>query len=861
MKKLLQLLLFISAITCIHQSAYADLPDYVEKEIWSDSWTVYASEFYNGKQYVVQLYQNDHQTKHWEMRLIELKINDNVTLSDSRYWVLDDGKNREPNNRYYNAAMEEFNGRLFIYIQCNSQNYFYSFQTDNHGNATLTKLNCPVKNNRRYCFSMTKYRNSLAIICGGKEIREPWWTWSEMALEVTFTHDDPGSPSAVWKTGITSKHFEYVENMSYGTNDFDATNWIGVREKYVDGGMKPVMVEELIIGQFRKSDGTFLASHFHGELDDLLEGGDQVGKWKNGWRSGFKLTGDSHGSDGFGLKLVEGQITNVGLAKNAENINNPIQFISAFDQQYVTGNIHQRQIICYEYDPVEYYFKENTPAVTYNFATNLPYGKFGACSVSVPIPDETYEPGGVRVQSYQRYISIFRSGGCGNHFNKHSYYSMIKSNRIKVKRFAANTADLLGSAAGRKACTLVGVIEGAPPTVVDNGPMYREICGATGNVSSIAFGTSESKSVRSENSTTWGHSNVGGFDGYGASLSSFSIMGGGGYEVTKTTAEEKTFTTSHTTSLFNTNADMASTGYYIYIIPQLDQYVGQVYTPDGRSQLTAAGDLLTYVQTGANMAFISYRLDDEKIGDKIRLKKPLDLQSWKERGVELFDNYGNIGRPIYDEYINAITGNVNTLQSTVTNSSTTTKTSSWELMINTHFYRNHSGGSMTWTSSTSSTVGKDVTISINPVSTDYFSMMERDRPIYYYGLQAYCLNDPNNGATREYYDDLIRREIMDKTDTPFIIAWKVVSTAGEIIMSPPMSGIDTAEENGYNFFVEGTTDGLLIRCDAPQTIEIYNTAGVRVASRDCVNGDNNFTLPSGMYVIRNAVKSVKVMRR
>ena len=131
--------------------------------------------------------------------------------------------------------------------------------------------------------------------------------------------------------------------------------------------------------------------------------------------------------------------------------------------------------------------------------------------------------------------------------------------------------------------------------------------------------------------------------------------------------------------------------------------------------------------------------------------------------MELFDNYGNIGRPIYDEYINAITGNVNTLQSTVTNSSTTTKTSSWELMINTHFYRNHSGGSMTWTSSTSSTVGKDVTISINPVSTDYFSMMERDRPIYYYGLQAYCLNDPNNGATREYYDDLIRREIMDNT--------------------------------------------------------------------------------------------------
>lgn len=73
------------------------------------------------------------------------------------------------------------------------------------------------------------------------------------------------------------------------------------------------------------------------------------------------------------------------------------------------------------------------------------------------------------------------------------------------------------------------------PTVVDNENMYN----SCGTVSSIEFGSSESQSLKTEHSTRWGHTNLAGFDNYGAPFASFSIMGGGGYEVTKTKREER----------------------------------------------------------------------------------------------------------------------------------------------------------------------------------------------------------------------------------------------------------------------------------------------------------------------------------
>lgn len=205
--------------------------------------------------------------------------------------------------------------------------------------------------------------------------------------------------------------------------------------------------------------GKFVVYHFSGDLEELESS--ENGLWEKEIVSDRIFKDQFDCVYGFGLKIVEGQIAGVGIANDQTNINNPLQFILGVKRKYVTGNIHQRQIIVCEYNPETWSFTKNDDKTTYNFATNLPYGKFGACSVSIPLPGTTYESGGVEVTSYQRYISIFR-GAIGDHFNKSHHYALIKSNRIKVKSCAANSNNLLSSPEGRRACTLVGVIEGAP---------------------------------------------------------------------------------------------------------------------------------------------------------------------------------------------------------------------------------------------------------------------------------------------------------------------------------------------------------------------------------------------------------------
>lgn len=595
--------------------------------------------------------------------------------------------------------------------------------------------------------------------------------------------------------------------------------------------------------------GKFVVYHFSGDLEELESS--ENGLWEKEIVSDRIFKDQFDCVYGFGLKIVEGQIAGVGIANDQTNINNPLQFILGVKRKYVTGNIHQRQIIVCEYNPETQSFTKNDDKTTYSFATNLPYGKFGACSVSVPLPGTTYESGGVEVTSYQRYISIFR-GAIGDHFNKSHHYALIKSNRIKVKSCAANSNNLLSSPEGRRACTLVGVIEGAPPTVVDNENMYN----SCGTVSSIEFGSSESQSLKTEHSTRWGHTNLAGFDNYGAPFASFSIMGGGGYEVTKTKREEKTFTTEHTTSLVNSSAEMAKTGYYIYQVPQLLQYNGQVYSPDGNRQMTGCGDILTFMQIGSRTAFIDYRLDNEKIDERIRVGNPLDLESWRQRGVELFGYYGNSADRIYSESINAITASSKKLKSTVSNSFTTTKKSSWKFLVKTHVYQNESGGDITNTTTSSSSIGQEVTIAINSINTNFLNNQIRDEKIKYYDLDGYFLKDSSNGIAKVYYEDLIKREMMDPADTPFIIAWNVVSTSGDINMLP--SGVD-ALSGVENFRVRSNPGSLDVICEGVMNIEIFNTMGFKAVRTQCVAGVNSFALPAGIYVVRNGKKTIKAI--
>lgn len=851
----------------------ADLPDYKAGEIWNDSNNIYAAEFYNGKQYVVQLHLNK---KGWEMRLIELIVNNDATLSDSRYWVLDNGKNKDPDEFKYNAALEVFNNKLYIYIYCNSENYFFDFETPVNGDATLTKLAVPepLHHNGLYAYSMTTYRNALLILCNSDD-RIPIKGDSGHSLskmDVVFTRDNPSDSKATWSHLKTDVDFYNCYNCSFNNNIFDVTNWIGVREVDVDGHKVKMQTEELIFGQHVSIWGHFRVIHFNGEPEELGESKDS-GHW-----SEFIETEavDNHGGRvdpiGIKLKMVEGQIVNVGVANDPNNINNPIQFILSVKLDFTTGNV-QRQIICYEYNPEHYAFHTNSHKEIYNFATDLPFGIFGACSVSIPISgtfrEKVDEDGNfieidndtgkadLEVEKYQRYISIFRSAALSTHFNHHTNYALIKSNQVKAKSVPINTDTILNSPEGRKLCTLVGVIEGAPPTLADNDEMYN-LCGGMGYLSSITIGTSGSDKISATNSTKWGHTNVAGFDGYGAKLSGFSIMGGGGYEVTKSTTNEDTYNWSVSKSIVIRDAVSAKLGRYYYMVPQITEYVGQVYSPDGKRHMSGCGDILTYVQKAVIENLHMYELDSKDIDPMLRVENPLKLESWYERGRRLKASFGKIDGHLITMSANWNDGGIAKFGRTHTVKSSTTKTSSWDTEIKSHFFQHKSGGNVTWTSQTETTVGEDVSIEQKGFYYSFLDKQERDRIAYQYQVAAHIMNNPDDPITKLYYDDLIRRGMMHESETPFIIFWDVPDINYSNFNRLESSSVEEIDEiNGFE--AVGSKGFVNVNSRSHQKIMIFNISGTQVFSGVCDKGFNQIDLPNGMYIVTNGVETTKIM--
>lgn len=875
MKKLLLLIIF--TISSISESLA--LPDYVEKEIWNDSWPIYASEFYNGKQYSVQIYRKNNKNKDYELRLLELDINSDATLSDSgKHWVLKKGTEDGSGDfsyHMYNAAMAEKDGKLYILFRNGTDYHFFSLTHDEiAGDRVLTELKCPMKceipEYRTWNFCMTKYRKSLMIFSSGSE-------WANGKVRVVYTEDDPSNPNAEWKDCNTRKIFDEDTGMwSYGFNDFTVTNWVGVRN---DENGVPALTEELIFAQYLSHKGIIEVHHFNGDPEHLNEKNQDNAKYVDKGRkyvSGLLSADKNDAKTGYGLKAVCGQIVNVGSANDAGNINNPIQFILAFRKKYVTGNIHQRQIMCYEYNPEKKSFAQNTKDKTYNLATNLPYGKFGACVVSVPIdgitkervnendefvPDEN---GDIDVTTYQRYISIL-SGSCyDNHFSNHHYYAMLKSNQLKVKKGEVNTTELVKSKEGRRICTLVGVIEGAPPTVIDNEKMYESLIAQVGDgVSFIELTKEEENSISSETSNKWGYTNIAGFDNYAGgmlNLATFSVMGGGGYEVTKTTKETTTTKKTFVKTISNSCEMDAITGIYLYLVPLLDQYVGTIYTPDGSRWLEGTGGICTFVQTGSMTSINKYKLNGSTIDSRLRVDNPLKLESWKDRCNVLFKDAGT---PIFgrEEMVEADTGISESIKNTKSSSYTCSKESNWEFLAKTHFYQNKSNGYVKWTSKTESTVGGGVKYGIKKISFNRWNLEERDEPIEQYQLEAYLFNNADNPTAKIYYDDLISRGYMYKEDRPFILAWNVrrINTykGDDDFLESPGSGVEEIASD-KDITAAGGIGCVEVICRQKQKIEIYSLAGVTMFSAMCPEGINEISLPPGIYIVGNGRSTIKV---
>ena len=808
----------------------AGFPDYTEHDIFSDAWPVYSLQSYHGKVYGVQLYQHN---KGWEMRLIEFSVSKEGTMKDTRYWKLDDGKTVNPAARCYNASMVELQGTLMIYISCNSASYFYTFATDEQGTATLTKREAPATPQKDgYQHSMLLYKDYLVLA----------FMDAKGKFQIYYTKDNPASGKAEWHRRTSnctafdqSDYWALLPSAgSKGgySHEFAATNWIGVR----DGKM----TEEMVFVVYNYKTRKFSTYHLNSEDFDFgtaisASSGPAMYSWKKHVDASSEIIPDNNYC--FSLRLVPGMITGVGADKSTVTENNPIQVFISVMAKYVTGNIHQRQIISYEYHPDSYSFNANSETNTYNFATNLPYGMFGACSIALPMGDSTTEFDSelgqvTEVESYQRYICLLRGAwGTENHFTNQSHYAMIKSNRMKVKKSSVETADLVRSENGRSFCTLLGVIEGAPPTAVDNDEMYEKV----GNVSSITFGSEESQQLTASSQMQWGQSNIFGYDSYSSGIfTGFSVMGGFGQQHITKDENSETYKTYHSTSIYNNSERSASTGYYLFDVPVLDRYVGQLYNSNGNHQLTGAGEVITFMQKGSSLAFINYRLDNPKMDADLRVENPLQLEQWQARGMKLFPSEPTSNRIYLHNNINIMTGITDGINQTKSTTHTKTKVNEWKLAVECHFYKNSSGGNTTYTNTTTTTAGRDIKFVINPISSRNIDLQHRSEPIQYYSLAGYYL-DETSALAQKYYADLIARKIMSAEDRPFIICWNVTGTSGEIYLSPGHSGLDSVASEGMG----------------PE-VEYYNLQGLKVAPE---------ALAPGIYIRREGHQTTKFIIR
>ena len=254
--------------------------------------------------------------------------------------------------------------------------------------------------------------------------------------------------------------------MEYDPDDhWDATSWYG----YDDTEKKNV--EKLIVGRLKS--GTFEAFSYSGEY-----GKDNT--WPSKWEE--YAHHDIGRSKTFSLKLIQADIE--GYA--ADNTNgykassNPLIFSYCSYDGKGTG----------EHFLKKFYPGSNSFAADAPIYTDLPYGYTAVATAADPTT-ETAPGGGLY---YKQYIYLLRGNQQPYHWFKHSYVASIRSNEIVERRSSFNDEKaLFGNSELRNLVRLVGIIEGPPPTVVDNNEWFGDL----GVASSLAFtmGSGTSNSV------------------------------------------------------------------------------------------------------------------------------------------------------------------------------------------------------------------------------------------------------------------------------------------------------------------------------------------------------------------------------
>lgn len=761
------------------------------------------AQFYNGRLYAVALRTNT------SVSLMVFDVNGN-TIKKGSFGSTNSYRSKlNSGGIYQDAELVVFRNRLYVLWKNNTSGQIWIGEVDvEKGEYKKTRM---LDDGKTYAnFGATIYRDRICVVLHRRTTDK---------LQV-YSYDDPelnsgwtwcgsvqnGTNDNIKLAGSTSITSEYTPD-----DHWDVETWYG-KDNTTDK-----IGEKLIIG--RVHNGNFEVFSYGGDF-----GTDN--NWPATWDS---YVSHSIGrSKTFSLKLVqagiEGYTDNNPLSYSAAS--NPLLFSYCTYDGKGTGEHFLK-----EYYPGSRTFAGSTPIYT-----DLPYGYVAATTAAFPT-DETL-PGGGRY--YKQYLYILRGNKEPYHWHDHSYIASIRSNELIENRKSFNDEKAFFTNPDlRKLVRLVGIVEGPPPTVVDNNDWFKSL----GVASSLDF-TMGSGTSNSVSRTFKGDLKI----SIGPHTDNITAQLGGGYSFRETYEEVKSSEESVTVSFRSEDVDDYR-AIALYSVPIITRCDLEYLTPTGRKSIQMP--TLSYIYM--NDHYIK-QMELPLTMKPFDIEDPARLESWQARDILTSATSENVYRKSVGFSLNTPQINMR-LETSGTISNSNTEGALNTIAVKAPFFELENQLEWEWTDITTTTTSQGISATFSQIrKSDPF--VRPGETVESFASTLYLLTAEQSKTLENiYYPDLLKQKIkygsdsvslMVAEDKPFLLAWdinNITYTRGNIAVT---DNEEIADEPLSIRFLDGM---LTVDCLPGATVNVYSMNGTLAGHQQAVSGKAIFSLPGHLYTV------------
>lgn len=761
------------------------------------------AQFYNGKLYAVTLRTNT------SVSLMVFDVNGN-TIKKGSFGSTNSYRSKlNTGGIYQDAELVVFHNRLYVLWKNNTSGQIWIGEVDaEKGEYKKTRM---LDNGKTYAnFGATIYRNQICVVLHRHTTDK---------LQV-YSYDDPelnsdwtwcgsvqnGTNDNIKLAGSTSITSEYTPD-----DHWDVETWYGKDENTGRIG------EKLIIG--RMHNGNFEVFSYGGEFGT-------GNNWPTTWD---EYVSKSIGrSKTFSLKLVQAGIEGYtgNNANGYSSKSNPMLFSYCTYDGKGTGE-HFLQ----EYYPGSHTFASGNPIYT-----DLPYGY--AATATAAFPTNETLPGGGRY--YKQYLYILRGNKEPYHWHDHSYIASIRSNELIENRKSFNDEKTFFTNPDlRKLVRLIGIVEGPPPTIVDNNDWFKSLGVASSLDFTMGSGTSNSVSRTFKGDLKMS---------LGPHTENITAQLGGGYSFQETYEEVKSSEESVTVSFRSEEIDDYR-AIALYSVPIITRCDLEYLTPTGRKSINMP--TLSYIYM--NDHYIK-QMELPLTMKPFDIKDPARLESWQARDILTSATSENVYRKSVGFSLNTPQINMR-METSGTISNSNTEGALNTIAVKVPFFELENQLEWEWTDITTTTTTQGISATFSQIrKSDPF--VRPGETVESFASTLYLLTAEQSKTLENiYYPDLLKQKIkygndsvslMVSEDKPFLLAWdinNITYTRGNISVT---GNEEIADEPLSIRFLDGM---LTVDCLPGATVNVYSMDGTLAGRQQAVSGKAIFSLPGHLYTV------------